>query len=399
MDRYDNDSLVFNKREFVFLIVCAIIINAYKNKNKKISEIEYSEGRIIVILDDLSIEYSNIFEIIASTCERLSDGGLLYNLIDLLIKTINKENIDIFVKFVNSLHLKTTIVPDQLFKYVSNKTDYYYKLFKNTLTFSNRDCFDDIYDSDIPDDVFFNDKKLKDVLRILCLSTSNSNNALWGLYANKFDGFCFQYDRDDILESIERNYPQKRIVLICEDYVHFDENDVSLILCTFIDSSLANAIDIIKNQVYKCFYKDKSWSFLEEYRFIILSNCKEEDYFEIPINYSSYYYYVKKEPIEIRRYNDLIDEGFINSTGVWFLLTYLYHSLIKDTETRYKNRNDYEKWISYINKKILDKYTILSLLDYIDNNCLKKDTKNDGGVTLQEQKDFLNEIRKYLNDN
>lgn len=389
---YDN-LLVFNKKELVFLVVCALIVDEYKERD--IKKITYGDLRIFVFFEDSPSEFKDATELIISAYNRLKGNDLLYNCINLLINVITENNIHIFVDFLKSIKLETYSFPDQLFKYVSNKSDCCHKYFKNYLTFVHRDYFDDIYDSDILDDLLFDKKKLKDRLRILCLSTSYSNNALWGLYANKFNGFCFQHDRDDILESVRNNYKSKNIILICEDWVHYKKNDSSLILCEIYNNDLKKVINAIKSEVFKCFYKEKSWSFEKEYRFIVLGNFDEKDFLEMPTNYTSYFWYNLDDKKICASFNmdDFYYQRFIKSVGVWFLLSYLTKRVLKEeNETSYLSRTDYERWTSYIDSVCYDDRTILELLDYIKNNCLSKETKNAGNVSLKKQKQLLEKL-------
>ena len=382
MARNGNDAfLVFDKDGFAFLFLAAAIYRS--EEEKEINGIRFSEGRFFYSIDVNGYEEvpSSLFDNVIEK-ESLS----LDAIIDLLNETITLGNVAVFKDFLDSLPIEIKEI-NPLYKYVSNISDHFHYLFENRISFSHRDYFDDIYDSDIKDDVFFLNEKLKDKLRILCLSQRNDIAPLWGLYANKFQGFCFQYDSKDIFNSIRKNYKKKDVLLVCQDEVSYGPIPTKVIPF-FFDQTIKDAFIKIRKEVTKCFYKHASWKFEQEYRYVVLGNFNNKDYLIMPLKYKSFYYYDTNKvcgPI-------LFDRKKLDSMGVWFFLTSLYSLKIKPNEKRYKNRDDHPRWFNQV--KNIDKnkkFLAIKYLEYLEYS-LKKDTKNDGNVTLAEQKLFIKEL-------
>lgn len=169
----------------------------------------------------------------------------------------------------------------KLYKYISNKSDYLHLYFKNKISFADSGQFDDIFDC------VHLKQNIKNRARILCLSKCNNIPAMWGTYANKFNGFCFEYNCEDIVDSIASTTNYDVSIILGNEIFYDDKELIDIEIHKSLEEkqNVKRFIKILKG----CFKKDSSWNYQKEYRFITFANKKYEkpfpDYDIIPTNY------------------------------------------------------------------------------------------------------------------
>lgn len=332
---------VFNKSEFVLLLLASIIIS--KNKDAEIRSLYYGDGRIYINNEEINPDdFIHYFDVLRS-----SDP--LNGVISILLENVTFENLRIVYEFIHSFDLDFKALPSKVYKYVSDQSNYLSTFFQKELSFSNKNFFDDIYDCDVVDNEFFRNESLNDKMRVLCVSMEKDNKALWGLYANKFQGFCFEYDRNEIWASIEQQSSGSKILFACEGEVEYDDSFISTISRYFYDRGVRVEIERLSTVVHRCYYKDHSWSFEKEYRFIVFGDLAAS-HWSLQIAPSAYSFYdIEKKceksfqidynkPRTIDGKYNVMDGDTLNSIGLDFFLSYLYSVTISANEGGYKKR-------------------------------------------------------------
>ena len=107
-----------------------------------------------------------------------------------------------YVDDINRILKFGSIKSRKYYKYLSDTSKYLTNYFKGDVSFATPSEMNDIFDCAFEQSI--NNKKTiaKTDTRVLCLSKEKNIESMWGLYANRFNGFCFEYNLDDIIKSL-----------------------------------------------------------------------------------------------------------------------------------------------------------------------------------------------------
>lgn len=280
--------VIIDIRGFLFLTICSALFDIYGHEN--ISKIKLTDDENILI--SLNNKTNDVFELkdahpelmFVLETESVSIFDSLSNCIDLIKRNITPLTLK---KLEWERYVK---IPKSLYKYVSNRCSYLDYFFKGTISFVHKNTFDDKFDCEVKD--FFLNEKLVDKMRVLCLSLSREIKAMWGAYANGFNGFCFSYVGKNIIESIYSSTNKRQLYFICCNEVSYNGVIKTFKFEKNLNKGLKTAIDRVKQAIYGCYSKDQSWSYQKEYRFIVLGDFSNfnENYVNFEIKPSSYFY-------------------------------------------------------------------------------------------------------------
>lgn len=98
-------------------------------------------------------------------------------------------------------------------------------------------------------------------------------------------------------------------------------------------------------------------------------------------------------PFSYFRDGSVCKDNELSKIGLWFFLTYAYFKITKvDSEKRlaeksFKQRKNYNYWVSYIKKYGDSNNNVYYWIKY-GHERLKKRTTNKGNVTLEQQKEY-----------
>lgn len=169
------------------------------------------------------------------------------------------------------------------YKYISNQSNYLGNLFSCKISFVEREQFDDIFDSCTLDE------QTSQRTRILCLSINNEIPAMWGLYANSFNGFCFQYDLKEILSSVAASVEYKNVLILGNKVIYGNKPLLKSEICKILEKTIN--IKSYINKMLKCFSKHESWEFQKEYRFFAFSQNNYKSAFPYFVLQPEKYFY------------------------------------------------------------------------------------------------------------
>ena len=207
----------------------------------------------------------------------------------------------------NSIELSNYDFKDEeinqtLYKYVSNESPYAFNFFQGKLFFADKKNFDDIYEPDIRSDKF--DKNF----RVLCLSRSNSINAMWGTYANKFKGYCFEYLTTDLIKSMQEQFctDDKHKLTFCYGNIRYKNEKLPYgNLFYGISNETKQMIKDVCNEFILLFEKENSWQYQQETRFVVIKDYILEDFYELKTKMKVFYCH-KIDSVKLTKRNDLI---------------------------------------------------------------------------------------------
>lgn len=182
-------------------------------------------------------------------------------------KLFEKLSEDYFVKLFSPIvekeknNLKPTVY--KCFKYwrqekVQNNL---YGVNDGKITFCNPSTFNDPFDCNC---VFNDNSSLSDKFRIFCTAPSNDNILLWSYYGENHKGYCFRYDKDDIVKAILDSGVDGICIIGKVKYKKKRPKQKSA--KTIISYSE------IKFYIEAAFTKFINWDHEEEYRFVIISD-------------------------------------------------------------------------------------------------------------------------------
>lgn len=156
---------------------------------------------------------------------------------------------------------------DTLYKYYSSNIDSNRKkrVDSGELSFVNPILFNDPFDCDYEDLITGNNKNL---FRVLCLTSKFDNILMWSYYGNDHKGFCYGYDKNDILNNLEKMY--SGICFIGKILYDIKRPKYKV-------TKRMSAVDTIIFLIKVLFTKYEGWSHEDEYRIVILNDDNLND--------------------------------------------------------------------------------------------------------------------------
>lgn len=224
-------------------------------------EVEIPKDRDKVYLFDKELERLNNNDFILSSFDNEPPFFLLNRCFEFLSEAIS-SGVSLLKKINEN---NSFFLPKYLYKYVSDESKYIENLSKGKLSFVEREQFDDIFDACCLD------AHLSSRTRILCLSKHHKIHAMWGLYANKFKGYCFRYSTKDLIENI-LNDTKNGITILLGNKIIYTKSTSIFTPEIFKEIKKYTNVSKFINKLILCFKKENSWKFEKEYRFIIYSD-------------------------------------------------------------------------------------------------------------------------------
>lgn len=190
-----------------------------------------------------------------------------------LITNLNEKGKEIFDSIVNTMNPS-----ENMYKYRSQKSvkENFYGVVDGTISFSPPKSFNDPFDCNL---LFSNNKDMKNIFRVLCLTEDFKNILMWSYYADSHKGYCFEYDTKEINKSIQDS--EKDGLCIIGNVNYTDKRPESK-----REVSKFSYTDI-KFYIDASFNKFSNWSHEKEFRYVIISKDTDvDDYlnFTIPVN-------------------------------------------------------------------------------------------------------------------
>jgi len=298
----DNDEkryiAIFRRPEVIPEDVFKVYVYYEKAKFNKYSK-ESKNRYIVNCLDD---EFDRLYQkkIIAA----LTNPQELFN-------QLSKEYFEkIFSKIVENdkKYFKPTL--QKCFKYWNREKvkKNRYNVNDGHITFCNPSVFNDPFDCNC---VFNDDSPLSDRFRIFCTAPSYYNILLWSYYGEDHKGYCFKYDRNEIVNAI---LDSKTDGICIVGKVKYKKKRPK-------QKSAKNTISYseIKFYIEAAFTKYVNWEHEQEYRFVIISDdfASASDYVEFKVPIEEIYVGCKgipgcvsdssgrtRSPIELRKHLD-----------------------------------------------------------------------------------------------
>lgn len=231
-----------------------------------------------------------------------------------LFERLSKEHFDIFFsKIVENERKELKLSLKKCFKYFNRKKvqENGHGVNDGVISFCNPSVFNDPFDCNC---VFNDESPLSDRFRIFCTAPSYDNILLWSYYGEDHKGYCFRYDKDDIVNTIL----DSKIDGICiVGNVKYKRNRPK-------QKSAKNTLSYseIKFYIEAAFTKFVNWKHEEEFRFVIISDdfASTSDYVEFKVPIEEIYVgckgipgYVSDSsgrvwsPIELRKHSDVYE--------------------------------------------------------------------------------------------
>lgn len=159
------------------------------------------------------------------------------------------------------------------YKYYSNdmkdKTVLNHILYSGLVSFSNPELFNDPFDCDYQNTVTGEGKSK---FKVLCLTPNDKNILMWSYYGNNHKGYCLGYNKDLILQELEKHY--SGICFIGN--VNYKKKRPS-----YKVTKTLGLMDEILFYINCLFTKFEEWSHEDEYRMVIINSKEFGDYFSI----------------------------------------------------------------------------------------------------------------------
>lgn len=136
--------------------------------------------------------------------------------------------------------------------------------------------------------IFYKSTKITDNnCGIFCTADSQSNEVLWSLYGDAFNGICFEYDEKDILSEIIKT---NRAKLIIYGNVKYTLN-LPIYLNNIFSIFISRYALVILRTIYLCFYKYTDWKYEKEKRYLVVFDEKDSNTINRIINipYKKYF--------------------------------------------------------------------------------------------------------------
>ena len=279
--------LLFRPNEFYKIFFGCVAIQYCKKHNEAITRVFVGEDNFVYFSTSNELTKTVTVDMVRELFFQY--GGESSNE-DNLAKAIicisdNSEKLDDISNFFDdNTEIVSSIKKKLFYKYISDEAPYLHQFFDSKITFVSNTTFDDIFDC-----AFVTNKDLLKCTRLLCLSEQNDIRALWGLYSNKFHGFCFEYSGERILNSLSN----ERKFVACYDQVTYGKRIMikqSVKVCLGNSRLKTDLIDALKMFV-SCFWKESSWRFQKEHRFLLLKDYFDKDYHSITCEPISFYTY------------------------------------------------------------------------------------------------------------
>lgn len=207
-----------------------------------------------------------------------------------VIENSNSDNLDNVNKVYKYRRIYSQISPHNVNQ---NTIDPHFKsTFKNKdVYFSKRADLNDPYDL-YPlkklKYIFYKSTKITDNnCGIFCTADSQSNEVLWSLYGDAFNGICFEYDEKDILSEIIKT---NRAKLIIYGNVKYTLN-LPIYLNNIFSIFISRYALVILRTIYLCFYKYTDWKYEKEKRYLVVFDEKDSNTINRIINipYKKYF--------------------------------------------------------------------------------------------------------------
>ena len=152
---------------------------------------------------------------------------------------------------------------DRVYKYYSEESikDNKYNQIQGNLSFVTPVKFNDPFDCNT---LYKNSIDISDMFRVLCLTKDCRNILMWSYYASNHSGYCFGFDLNDIIKSVEK---QKINGICIIGPVKYKKNrpDIVIKKNKFFFSDIKDYIDVT-------FTKYKEWKHEKEYRMVMISD-------------------------------------------------------------------------------------------------------------------------------
>ena len=242
---------IFRRPEVIPKDISEIYVYYERAKFKKYSK-EEKKGYVINCLDDRFDELYQEYIVAA-----------LMNPKKLFEKLTDDYFIKLFSPIIESDKSNLNPTTQKCFKYWNQKKVQENKrgIADGKITFCNPSTFNDPFDCNC---VFNDDSSLSDKFRIFCTAPSNDNILLWSYYGDDHKGYCFRYDRDDIVNAIFDSGIDGICIVGKVKYKRKRPKQKSA--KTIISYSE------IKFYIEAAFTKFINWNHEEEYRFVIISD-------------------------------------------------------------------------------------------------------------------------------
>lgn len=229
---------------------------------------EYPQERLIIAYQKNPRE---------SMRERISDYFVLskeFNelfrekIVDALIspKKIVEEFTDDEKLFFSTLILdikKYPEIEEKCYKYLAEETgiNNYHSVNDGNIGFANPSEFNDPFDCNC---VFHNRTSLSDLFRVFCVAPTNDNILMWSYYSTNHKGFCMEYEKKDIIDSIDKSMIDGLCIVGQVDYKDKRPKQIAR-------NNNINYSEILF-YINAAFTKFSEWKHEREYRYVLISN-------------------------------------------------------------------------------------------------------------------------------